>query len=368
MSKPSSPHPRRTPAGLYLPLRATLAGRVRWQTLDERGVPEVPRNPSGFAIAPLEGVGQENLITDLGMNRMTVLDYRSLGPTLTATWRRRLAVGTGSTAPNVADTTLDAEVQRDADAGGFASSETAVLDTANDVWRNVTVVPRVVTMSADRNLTEFGFAQNTTGDIVIRELFRDGLGNPVTISLLSGKKILVTHTLTVEIPAPPTGHAGTLDIEEYDASNALVQTLNYDVTWGMFVHNSDSSARVERVFRAWNPSQTIPLSSSSYGGTAYTAARAYARVDTVDRSTNAVWGAAVTLDTYVDGSFTRTKRATLSAAQANGAIYALSLQSNFGGFANQMAGLHVEFTDPATYTKVNTDTLRMGLVATWARA
>jgi hypothetical protein len=58
----------RTPGGLVVPLRARLSGRVRWQVLDERGVPEIPRNPSGFAIGPVEGVEQSNLITDSGLN------------------------------------------------------------------------------------------------------------------------------------------------------------------------------------------------------------------------------------------------------------------------------------------------------------
>ena len=106
--KASASRPReRAPGGLVIPVRATLAGYVRWRVLDERGHPEAPRNPAGTALASPDGVLQPNLITNLGLNQIAFTDALETR-TSVAGWRRRLAVGTGSTTPAVTDTVLDA--------------------------------------------------------------------------------------------------------------------------------------------------------------------------------------------------------------------------------------------------------------------
>ena len=353
---------QRTPGGLLLPMRATLKGRIRWQVLDERGVPEVPRNPSGFPLAPAEGVEQPNLITDLGLDQIAAYDCFHV--TTASGWRRYLAVGTGSTTPANGDTTLDAEVQRAASSGSFsAGSNSYELDDATDVWRASSRVTRLVTMSADRNITEFGFSPVASGAIGIRELLRDGVGNPITVSLLNGKSLRIDHTLVVEIAAPEAGNAASININEFDAGNNLVNTIALDITHGGHWQTIDS---VGSVFNVWNPARSV----TGIYLKRITADLPYGRQNVhTNNSTVSPGGnggvSGWTWEAYVPGAHERLQRVTLSAATENGTWHGFLVG---GSFDDAWTGWLVHFDSPATYTKVNTDTLRVGLVSSWARA
>ena len=366
---------KQQPSGLYLPLRATLKGRLRWQVLDERGVPEVPRNPSGFAIGPAEGIEQPNLITDLGLDQIAAYNAFDTNPTSSSTWRRYLAVGTGSTAPAAGDTILASEVQRAASSGTFGDgSVTYELDTANNVWRATIVVNRVVTMTADRNLTEFGFSPASSVAIGIRELLRDASDNPITVSLLTDKSLLVEHTLTIEIPAPAAGNAATINIEEYDAANNLVNTIAQDIIHGGFYHSGFAGgvSLPNSPFAIWAPHSAKLGTTSSDGASNPTAtvgivpfasAVAYAR--SVSNTISNVQSLAT--ETYVSGSYQRIKRATFAAGEANGALYGIATATARVA-ASRYSGWMLVFDSPATYTKQSTDTLRAGFISSWDRA
>ncbi|HEX7040827.1 MAG TPA: hypothetical protein VF202_11960 [Trueperaceae bacterium] len=357
---------QRTPGGLLLPMRATLKGRIRWQVLDERGIPEVPRNPSGFPLAPAEGVEQPNLITDLGLDQIAAADCFGTDPGSSATWRRYLAVGTGSAAPSVGDTTLAAEVQRAASSGSFSNGSTTYeLDDTDDVWRAESLITRLVTMNADRNIAEFGLSPESSGAIGVRELLRDGEGDPITVSLLNGKTLRVDHTLTVELPAPEAGTPATINIAEYDAGNNLIGTTPLDVVYGGHVYLTGNEAWP---FNVWNPS-----SANIQVVRRITSALAYARQNAVtsqiDPDPNTISGDNVALEAYVAGTHQRIKRRTIAAGSLNAAWYGFIVASTSGGnFSTNRSGWLVLFTDPASYTKQNTDTLRLGLVSSWARA
>lgn len=356
---------QRTPGGLLLPMRATLKGRIRWQVLDERGVPEVPRNPSGFPLAPAEGVEQPNLITDLGLDQIAA--YDCLNVTTTDGWRRYLAVGTGSSTPANGDTTLNAEVQRAASSGSFsAGGNSYELDDATDVWRASSLVTRLVTMSADRNITEFGFSPVASGAIGIRELLRDGVGNPITVSLLNGKSLRIDHTLVVEIAAPEAGNAASININEFDAGNNLVNTIALDITHGGHVQLLTGS-HISDLFNVWNPN-AAPFNiflKRITGERAYGRAAVY-----INNSDNVSPGGAGGVsgwawEAYVPGAHERLKRVTLSTATENGDWYGYLVS---GDSDHAVSGWLIHFDGPSTYTKANTDTLRVGLVSSWARA
>ena len=357
------------PAGFYAKLHGTFRGLTRWQVLDERGVPEIPRNPSGVPIGPVEGVENPNLITDLFLDRVAGSTYL-MDPNANLIngqppMRRHLAVGTGSTAPNVADTTLDSEAQRAATSAGFGDgSQTYAYVSADELFRCTSIVTRVVQMTANRNLTEYGFAPNTSGDIVIRELFRDGIGNPVTISLLNGKSIRLDHTLFIELPAPDADTAPIIqvDIEEYDAANTLVDTFTYDA-WFRFQSASTSSATIRRLYEMWTPG----LSTFTRAIFRLTAAPLNAPIT---GNANTFWpatdGFTATIPAYVNGSYERIRRYTTTTAQWNAALPGFTMRSSGG--PSDVGGLTLAFDDPATYTKASTDTLRVGFVSTWSRA
>jgi hypothetical protein len=337
--------------------------------LDERGVPEIPRNPSGFALGPVGGISQPNLITNHGMNRIAQLNAFELSPTSGNAWRRWLAVGTGSAEPSVTNMTLANEVERAATSGTHPNgSNQYTLDTQNNVWRAESLVTRLVTMDENRNLTEFGFAQDITNDIVIRELLRDSQGNPITVSLLEGKTLRVDHTLIVELPAPAAGIPATININEYDAANNLVSSTPYDIVHGG--HTRDSSPDgFFNPLTVWNPS-TVGLAALRRITTALSYGRT-GRITTntqMDPAGNDSSSFSLALQSYTLGSYQRIKRVTIPTGSLNAPWYGyiISASSTFSGY--NRAGWLVLFANPATYTKNDTDTLRVGIISSWARA
>ena len=349
---------RRSPSGLCLPIHGRVKGTLRWQVLDERGVPEIPRTPSGIPVGPVEGVEQDNLITDAGLDGLASFSYDGTS-TASNSWRRFLAVGTGSTAPDVTDTALASEVQAAASSGAFAAGSSSYeLDADNDVWRATVVVTRLVTMTADRNLTEFGFRPESIGNLHIRELLRDAGGNPITVSLLTGKTLRVDHTLTVELPAPEAGIPATVDFEEYDAGNNLVGTTPYDLIYGGHVRtNVWPTSGISDVFNVWNPN------GPTLGVVAYTSDQAYTRFDATSPGNQLTrlngW------QPYTPGSFQRTFRYTIPTGSLNTTWHAIRFQVDQ---SSNRGGLLIVFDNPPTYTKSDTDTVRIGWVSSWSRA
>jgi hypothetical protein len=230
-------------------------------------------------------------------------------------------------------------------------------------------------MTADRNLTEFGFSFANDTSVFIRELFRDGVGTPVTVSLLNGKIIRVDHELTVVIEVPAAGTAETIDIEEYDATNALTATLSYDVVYGLHgVNDSTALGYLERMWRpdliAWT--QAVGFTRNA-GMKRLKTTETFARVGTVTTSTqaDAAVNSSIVLAVYSSGTYQRIKRATCPVGSDNAAWHGFLLAGGDGegtSALSQYSGFLLVFDDPATYTKVNTDTLRVGMISTWARA
>ena len=351
MSKPRTHH------GLVVPIHARLRGRLRWRVLDERGVPEVPRNPSGFALGPVEGVEQHNLITNAGLDRVATLDINQ------PEYRNVLAVGTGSVAPAFTDVQLDAEVQRGTNPLGVTDIVTHETDTVGKVWRFSRAITRGLTMTADRNLTEFGLTSFTTvggGPLNIRELFRDGVGTPVTISLLNGKTIRIDHTLHCEFPRPDNWVTGTVTVEEYDAVNALISTDTVNV---YYVPASAGGSAAIWLKDMWNPT----LSSSLTG-----ASGIHTRLATPDLDSNHFPGLVISprrelsITSYTAGTYQRLKRATLLESDSNGTW--VGFMCSFSGADGRNATVAVNFEAPFEFVKDDTKTARVGFYSTWARA
>src|SRR5690606_35179901 len=110
-----------------------------------------------------------NLITDAGLDAMA-------GGVGISSLINYLAVGTGSSEPSYTDTTLNAEVARTNNNGGFGDSD-AVVGSGDlvEYWRRIRT--RVFTQAeANGNLTELGFFSAASGGTMWnRQLFRDEL-------------------------------------------------------------------------------------------------------------------------------------------------------------------------------------------------
>lgn len=342
---PTARRDRRTPAGLIIPTPpARVRGRTKWRVYDGDGrtpaLADVLDRHGRHAGRAHESAWTPNLITNAGMDDIANQKKAGLFGT---TWRDTLHVGEGSTAPANSDTALDSEVES---GNASAGSDSDALDTGNDVFRSTGEVTASITMSADRNLTEYGFSPD--GVVMnIRELFRDAQGDPITISLLSGKIITVTHELTVELAAPVAGFSGSVDIDEYDAADQLVGTTSYSVTYGW-------SDQPRHVMNAWVPNysavQTWGVDNS------------YAYDRTTGHPTVGSSGADAEPQTYVGGSHEREKRVVIATSNLVGTLGGVSFGFGFGG------GLIVLFDSPDTFVKANTHTLEVGYKSTWARA
>ncbi len=109
-------------------------------------------------------------------------------------WVSYAAIGSGSTAPAVTDTILNAQVgARSNSNGGFGNSRNAGLDAVNNVPWAETTTTRVFAITSNVNATEWGLAPAATGGLSVRELFRadplDNGSSPITLTLESGDQL-----------------------------------------------------------------------------------------------------------------------------------------------------------------------------------
>lgn len=130
---------------------------------------------------------QRNLILNSGLDNVAVHGLFGL--------QNLFSVGTGSAVPDVTQTALAAEIGRTGADGGVAAKDVLIGDGGAE---------RIVTREfgfdeVNGNLTEWGFASTSGGKLNIRQLFRDGQGNPVVLTKTSSQKLRVTHTLKISI-------------------------------------------------------------------------------------------------------------------------------------------------------------------------
>lgn len=201
-------------------ITAAVRGRVRWTILNADGTPDeaATRAAGGGEWAP-------NLITDAGL--AAIAAGTSLVGSTPDSLRYALHVGSGTDEPTAADVALGNRIAATiSDGGAGASGSTSV---AGGIITNESTVTKIYEATANVNLTEYGFAGSTSSGaaIRIRELFRDGVGDPVTVSLLAGKKVRIDHTLELTLPEAA---AVTLVLESFDASDVSEGTVELDAT------------------------------------------------------------------------------------------------------------------------------------------
>ena len=131
-----------------------------------------------------------NLITDAGMNDIGArVNISSLFA--------YLGVGTDSTVPDVSDTTLGAEVDRTNSAGGFGATSGYVTGShALDApyWYQERI-RLFLEGEGNGNLTELGWFQSSVGStMIVRSLFKDGAGTPITVTKTSDDQLKVTYS------------------------------------------------------------------------------------------------------------------------------------------------------------------------------
>src|SRR5690606_82446 len=154
-----------------------------------------------------------NLITDAGLNALA-------GGTAINSLINYLAVGTGSSEPSYTDTALNAEVARTNSNGGFGDSN-AMVGSGDlvEYWRRIRT--RVFTEAqANANLAELGFFSSSSGGVLWnRQLFRDELGNPTTITKTNEDQLRVTYEYRIY---PPWDDV----VQEIEVNGVPVEVVN----------------------------------------------------------------------------------------------------------------------------------------------
>lgn len=175
-----------------------VGGWLRWQLIDRAG--RVTRQGE-----------QHNLVLDTYLNAIasssTPLMRQQSAASLVSHNFAYAAVGTGSVEPDPSDTSLGSEVARSNTNAPIAETWTR---TSNGVYENV-IVKEFDFADGNGNLTEWGMAPAATGDVYIRELFRDEVGDPTVITKTSSEKLWLTYTFTLTL-SPVTPTAASFDI------------------------------------------------------------------------------------------------------------------------------------------------------------
>lgn len=159
-----------------------LEGWMEWQLVDR----------SGRAV---RGGQQHNLFLDQGLNN--IADVSIANGAGSFQWA---VVGTGSVEPDVADVSLGNQV-------GTTQTKVATwawTRTGNGVYEG-SCTYEFDFEDANGNLTEWGVGRGSSGEMTalyVRELFRDGEGDPTTVTKTSDYKLRLTYTL--ELTLTPT--------------------------------------------------------------------------------------------------------------------------------------------------------------------
>ena len=311
-----------------------LKGRVRWR-LERHG-------------KVVQEGEQANLITDAGLNEWAnALGFGHLVVSL--------AVGTSSVAPTFGDLTLGNEVARSS-VEPIASPADVVVNNVDGTQTVTFVSYRRIIFDASYNLTEFGyFRSNVAATSMIRQLFRDELGNPVTITALADDTLTVQHSMTV-VGFPNNSQQETSDITitEYDRDGAVVATDTFKVKLAAV-----GSATSSRHQHPWLPAR-VPT----------TGGRGIAAYNT----TGSVLGTSGTGTTqgYVPDSFERSVDYLVAAFALNVEFHRLRFALSHNGniitsgldmYLYSSFGPDVQ----ATYEKLDTHSFEATLTRSWAR-
>lgn len=168
---------------------AGLEGWVSWGLIDRKA-------------REVQGGEQHNLILNGFLERIAT---GSVGLDAIETFLSHFAVGTGSTAPAVTDTALVSELARTT-----TQTQLSQLEGADGVW-TLTLEREFGFAQGNGNLTEFGFSYGASSPMLVRELFRDSGGNPITVTKTSDYKLRIRYVLTVTLlPVTETSASFTI--------------------------------------------------------------------------------------------------------------------------------------------------------------
>lgn len=311
-----------------------LSGQFR-MVVSEDAAGERVKHDTGFF---------DNLITDVGMNRVGTVSTSSLSPAQVF-WDLcgRFVVGSGSAVPQFTDTALQNPV-------AFASANPDLDSQSSNYgrgWYEITVRHQFGQGQAAGNLSEIGIQHSgLSGPLWSRALILDGAGSTTTITVLPDDFLTCYYTLRIMIPQQDAVFNIDVDYDEDGIVPTVVtgRPLGADSSsinsgWGlnpMFTGNINQPLAYSGGLNA--PTASNPLGSGIGGNITE----------------------ATTYVPYVQDSFERFYTITLSLNQLNSSTIRTVI-------ARRMLGYwQVEFNPPLQ--KDNTQTMQLTFGYSWARA
>lgn len=312
--------------------------------------------PGGLGRAKVWVVDQEAEQHNLVLNQTYDSLIASYGFTLLTKYA---AVGTGSTPPAATQTGLVAEARRTNRDQNGSTGTFSYTRVANGVYEQTTVREFLETEVGNSNLTEWGFSPSNTagGNLICRELFRDGNGNPIVITPAADQRLRLIYKTRVTL-SPTVAVSASIDISGIGVrTGKYVLTLSTGGAGGSYpdlvVVEVGITGNV--INSGGNPStlyQNIYLHSVALP-TTYT--------DTTVSSSGVLGSKWPGLQAYVSGSRQRkTNPVTFASNEANGTIRTIGLGSYGGG------GFRFVLDSGQEFTKDNLHKLTInGFTVTW---
>jgi len=326
------------------------------KTITGRDGMPVYRDGSGFVRRA--GVWHPNLITDRGLDQFrneSWLDADGI--------RDYVKVGTGTATPDVTDATLAAYHGESTSTGVNEDPYLASYNTdAAPEYRFKGTKVAVFTASGAVTLTEFGFDAAAGDNASVRELLRDGAGDPTTVALTDGSIMSVQHEAFLHVPEETTV---AFDVVGKNLAGTTVATQSYTGVIYAVYSRSTSSVTV----RYLEPSSAKFADDLSFQSVGFTKPAGIGSGTHIDISTaNDVTGSASLLaytagDHYVDirMSLDSTDQLPSDAdvkAVLTGYIYSFDLD----------AGYALLLDDTQSIPKANTHSLTLTMRMAWGRA
>jgi len=168
----------------------------------------------------------ENLITDVGLNRMGIGAFRNL-----------CVVGTGSAVPAELDTQLQTTVARTATGAPSVPGGTTQV-AASPYWAQTNTGFRFSAGAAAGNLTEVGIGWSTgplLSDYQLwsRALIKDELGDPISVTILGDEVLDVYYSMRIYPPLVDATYQVTIGGELYDCISRAA-SINSTSNWYVY--------------------------------------------------------------------------------------------------------------------------------------
>ena len=259
------------------------------------------------------------------------------------------AVGTSNTAPAATDTALGTqEGSRTTGNGGFADA--AAIGAGNAFWEFTRTRVFLEGTVDGVNLAEVGFFQNASGGPMwMRQLIKDDMGTPTTISLASDEQLRVIYKYRIYPNTTVASSTVTIDSVSTDIDVRAHDIDSADV-WGTDFIGSDGMLEQLGVW-------TTGLGASAQAYEANTMPST-----TTPQTGSGTAASSINPQTYTNGNFFRDVEYVWDPGVANFVTGVGSVA--FWGFGS--FGSHIITFDPKIQ-KDNTERLRLQMRCTWGR-